>query len=501
MRLALGDRRQWRRMSMAAGLTGAMLLGVSAGPAQTPAAAAGKPVATPAAPEPGSVAAGQFRNPLNMGADPTLVVHNGWYYLSTTLGNRLGMWRARSLAGLVTAPETTVWRDSDPSRNKQVWAPALYRFQRPEGYRWYIYYTASDGVDANHRTYVVESEGDDPMGPYHFKAKLADFGEYAIDGEPFVHNGRMYFAWSSPGRGMGGPQQLYLASMSDPWTLSSGRVALPADGGCTEVREGPTTLRRGNRLFLTYSSCDTGKPDYQLWMKSITNGADPLNPGNWAQHPGPVFSRNDATGVWGPGHHFFFKSPDGTEDWIAYHAKNTSAYNYHWRTTRAQRISWHADGTPNLGRPLAAGATQNLPSGDPGPTPRWINDTDVGTGGFQVSYAGSWSSGSGCGNQCFWGNDHWSGVTGATATFRFTGTRIALFSVRDVGNGIAAMSIDGGPEQTVDYYGSPRVGEHLNYLSTVLPYGQHTLRVRVTGQKNPSSGSTVISIDRAEVYA
>ena len=27
-----------------------------------------------------------------------------------------------------------------------------------------------------------------------------------IDGEPFVHNGQMYFAWVGPGRGMGGPR-------------------------------------------------------------------------------------------------------------------------------------------------------------------------------------------------------------------------------------------------------------------------------------------------------
>ena len=33
------------------------------------------------------------------------------------------------------------------------------------------------------------------------------------------------------------------------------------------------------------------------------------------------------------------------------------------RTTRVQKITWNADGTPNLGHPLAAGATQDLPAG------------------------------------------------------------------------------------------------------------------------------------------
>jgi GH43 family beta-xylosidase len=302
-----------------------------------------------------------LRNPINPGPDPSLVLHNGSYYLAVTLGDRLSIWRSASLAGLASAPERVVYRDPDNSRNKQVWAPAMYRFNS----RWYIYYTASDGVDNNHRMYVVESAGDDPLGPYTFKGRLADFNEYSIDGEPFVHNGQMYFMWSAPGRGMGGPAQLYMSRMSDPWTTTGERVALPADGGCHEVREGANFLRRNGRLFLIYSTCDTGKPDYQLWMKSIADGADPMNPANWRQHPGPVFARNNAEGVYGPGHNGFFRSPDGTEDWIIYHGKTSSAYTYEGRTTRAQRFTWNADGTPNFGVPRGLSIQHTLPSGDP----------------------------------------------------------------------------------------------------------------------------------------
>jgi GH43 family beta-xylosidase len=453
-------------------------------------APAAEPVATEA------VMAQSFRNPVNGGADPSLFFHNGRYYVATTTGDHIGIWSSPSLANLLVAPEQVVWRDSDPSRNTQMWAPAF----RHVGSRWYIYYTASDGVDANHRMYVLESAGDDPLGPYSFKAKIADFGEYAIDGEPITHNGQQYFVWTGPGRGQGGPAQLYIVRMSNAWTATGARVAITASGGCTEVREGPTPLYRNGRTFLTYSTCDTGKPDYQLWMKSIANGADPMVAANWVQVPGPSFSRNDSTGVWGPGHHSFFQSPDGTEDWIAYHGKNTSTYTYAFRTTRVQKISWNADGTPNLGSPLAAGATQTLPSGDPGATTSVINDTDVGTGQNQVQYAGTWNSGSGCGNQCFWGNDHWTGIANASATIRFTGTKVALLSVVDVGNGIAAISIDGGPEQRVDYYSSIRVGEQLTYISPALAAGPHTLKVRVTGEKNPASTSTQVSLDRIEVY-
>jgi hypothetical protein len=73
--------------------------------------------------------------------------------------------------------------------------------------------------------------------------------------------------------------------------------------------------------------------------------------------------------------------------------------------------------------------------------------------------------------------------------------------VLDTGNGIAGISIDGGPEQRVDYYSSIRVGEQLVYVSPTLPAGQHTLKVRVTGDKNPSSTSAVISLDRIETFS
>lgn len=42
--------------------------------------------------------------------------------------------------------------------------------------------------------------------------------------------GRMYFAWSGPGRGMGGPAQIYLQLMNTPWSTTGPQVALPADG-------------------------------------------------------------------------------------------------------------------------------------------------------------------------------------------------------------------------------------------------------------------------------
>jgi GH43 family beta-xylosidase len=304
-----------------------------------------------------------FRNPLNPGADPFLTFYDGNYYLSTTQGDALRVWKSPSLGGLASAEAVTVWQDADASRNQQLWAPSFHLIDD----HWYFYYCADDGQDANHRLYVLKSAGTDPLGPYEFAGLVAPPGaanEWAIDAELLRHGGRLYLLWS--GASELGHNLIFIAPMSGPWTVSGPRVYLPSAGGCPEVREAPAILQRNGDTFLVYSTCDTGKPDYQLWMHSLPADADPLIPDNWRQHPAAVFARNDGAGVFGPGSNGFFTSPDGTESWIVYHGKTTSEYTYAGRSTRAQRFGWTADGTPDFGAPYALDTELALPAGDPG---------------------------------------------------------------------------------------------------------------------------------------
>ena len=99
-------------------------------------------------------------------------------------------------------------------------------------------------------------------------------------------------------------------------------------------------------------------------------GGDPLDPASWLKDPEPVFQRSDENGVYGPGHNGFFQSPDGTEDWIVYHAVDfpQGACNG-LRTTRVQRINWNEDGTPDFGIPVATDEPIAAPSGDNGIDP------------------------------------------------------------------------------------------------------------------------------------
>jgi hypothetical protein len=62
------------------------------------------------------------------------------------------------------------------------------------------------------------------------------------------------------------------------------------------------------------------------------------------------------------------KSPDGSEDWIAYHSMNRSTG---MREVRIQPFTWHADNSPDFGQPVASGVSLDEPSGTT-PNPAYV---------------------------------------------------------------------------------------------------------------------------------
>jgi GH43 family beta-xylosidase len=294
--------------------------------------------------------------------------------MTTTTVDDVRLRRARHISELKDAESHVVWKGDEPSRSRDIWAPEFILLDSGQGPRWYLYYTASDGKwDSNHRMYVAESASDDPTGPYTFKAQLQTDPEnahYAIDGTVLtLANGQMYFLWC--GRPSPAGQGLYISRMTNPWTLTGPRTYLPADGfGCDIVREGPAMLQRNGRVFLIYSACAADTPDYKLGMLSAGQNDDLLNVNAWKQHPEIVFARVDQHGIFGPGHNSFFRSPDGREDWIVYHAKKGTARSYTDRATYVQKFTWKPDGTPDFGLPLPIDQDISVPSGEVASTSR-----------------------------------------------------------------------------------------------------------------------------------
>ena len=317
---------------------------------------------------------GKLRNPLNAsaGADPWIVYYEGNYYLSTTSGaSAMLMRKSPTLAGLKTAQAQLIYSETEPSRCCNMWAPEFYLLDGPNGPRWYYYYSAgTSGTLDNQRSHVLESEGTDPMGPYHYKGRLFDPDNdgWSIDGSVMELNDALYFlnsVWVDE------YQVIFIAPMSDPWTVSGPRVELIRseydwESSGLNVTEGPVALHHDDDTFIIYSASYCVTPDYKLGMLTYLGG-DPLAPTSWEKHPEPVFQRSDENGVYGPGHNGFFKSPDATEDWIVNHANtDPNAGCSQARTTRVQKITWNEDGTPNFGVPVSNETVIDAPSGDEG---------------------------------------------------------------------------------------------------------------------------------------
>ncbi|MFC9508342.1 family 43 glycosylhydrolase [Streptomyces sp. NPDC057002] len=330
--------------------------------------------------QPASAVEGRpYTNPLKSfkGADPWLQYHDGNYYLiTTTFTGILGIRKSPTLAGLATAPNVQVYSDTTSTRNTNFWAPEMHLFNG----HWYVYYSAGQSGVAccdSQRTHVLESAGTDPMGPYTYKGSLTGSnltpGGWLIDASVLQANNRLYLVGS--GFINGSTQSLVIAPLSNPYTLAGNTFSIISsptldwERSGSPVNEGPEPLYRDGRTFLTYSASSCQTADYKLGQLELT-GTDPLNPASWTKKQTPVFQRSDANSVYGPGHNGFFTSPDGTENWIVYHANSASNGGCgNGRTTRAQKFTWNADGTPNFGTPLALGGTRPGPSGETAATP------------------------------------------------------------------------------------------------------------------------------------
>ena len=105
-------------------------------------------------------------------------------------------------------------------------------------------------------------------------------------------------------------------------------------------------------------------PEYKLGLLEL-RGSDPLAAGTWVKSAEPLFQQDPESRVFGPAHNGFFKSPDGAEDWMVYHANdNPNAGCYLARTTRAQPNTWTPEGTPRLGVPLPLSSANTAPAGE-----------------------------------------------------------------------------------------------------------------------------------------
>lgn len=362
-------------MAGAATLAVAVALALPAAHAVT---AAGGSSARPAAAAQAAPAAGrEFTNPvLGSGQDPSVVTDGGWYYLTQTSPDSkyITVRRSRSLLSLAGAVKNVVWQGGENgSPCCEWWAPELHNVDGA----WYIYTAADNGNNNNHRLQVLEASN--PLGPYTYKGQLATpGGDWSIDPSPLqLPDGELYLAWSGWPGSVNGVQNIYLAKMSNPWTITGDRTELSTPSYPWElssgtvgvkVNESPEPIVHGGKVYISYSGSGCWTPDYAVGLLSASVGSNLLDASSWTKSSQPILHSNAAADIYGPASNGWFTSPDGKQTWVAFHAVNTSAGNCGLaRDVYAQPVSWGADGPPDLGgQPLPLTTPIRIPSGDPG---------------------------------------------------------------------------------------------------------------------------------------
>jgi beta-xylosidase len=285
-----------------------------------------------------------YQNPVWPGyfADP-FVLRSGGVYFAYGTGEGL----AESLAGepcafaILRSTDLAHWEPAgaalklDPAgaRSRAYWAPEV----AAEANQFFLYYSsAPEDRDELHRLHVAIA--DQPTGPFIDAGPVLPESEgFCIDAHPFrdPETGRwhLFFAkdffeqrtgtglavvpLTSDMRRAAGPSRLVLQANADWQIYQRNRPLYGRQWTAWHTVEGPCVVARGGRYYCFYSGGNWRTDDYGV---SYAVADEPLGPYVHAPENGPVVLRGRAGEVLGPGHNSHATGPDGTTEFLVYHA-------------------------------------------------------------------------------------------------------------------------------------------------------------------------------------
>jgi arabinoxylan arabinofuranohydrolase len=253
-------------------------------------------------------------NPILPGyyADPSVVQHDGNYYLYATLdpwgGETLGCWSSEDFTNWtfheLNWPTKTLCT-SATSKEAMVWAPSVVK--GVDG-KFYMY------VSVGSEIWVGSSEH--PLGPWRNLLKdkpliPEDFkpGYHMIDAEAFIDDdGQAWLYWGSGWNWVNG--KCWVVPLNADMITFSGEVS---DATPSHYFEAPFMMKRSGIYYLMYSDGKTTEDTYQV---HYAMGESPRGPFKEAVNS-PILVSDHEHNILSPGHHTV--TTVNGESYILYH--------------------------------------------------------------------------------------------------------------------------------------------------------------------------------------
>jgi len=279
-------------------------------------------------------------NPILPGyyADPSLVQHDGKYYLYATLDR----WGGRTL-GCWESPDFKQWTyrelnwptkeacTSPTSIGSMVWAPSVIR---APGGKFLMYVSVGSEVWVGSADHPLgpwtDAHGGTPLIPGNYRP-----GYHMIDAEVFVDDdGSLFLYWGSGWDWKNG--RCFAVKLTPDGAAFAGE---PVDVTPGNYFEGPFMLKHGGRYYLTYSQGVTISDTYQV---HYAVGDSPFGPFTEATNS-PILVTDHARHVVSPGHHTLFTREGRT--YMLYH-RHSVPYDKDkiGRQTCVDEVHFTADG-------------------------------------------------------------------------------------------------------------------------------------------------------------
>ena len=292
-----------------------------------------------------------------------------YYYTMRTDGEkRITLWASNSLADIAQGQTKDVWPPKGADSIYHVWAPEIFFINN----KWYIYFECDDGNTDNHHIYVLENPSADPMkGRFVLKDTLRTNREwnYGLHPTTFFCRGKQYLLWSGwpKRRNDVETQCIYIASMKNPWTVSSERTMVSEpiyewerqwinyDGSRTPypiyVNENPqaTLSADGSKVIIYYMASGCWTTFSTLGMAWAYTSDNLLDSHSWHKSSEPLFIENLGDSIARPCDISIVASGDDAHPYLIYDSKTMHNHTL-YTSVRMRTISWGKDGLLDFGK-------------------------------------------------------------------------------------------------------------------------------------------------------